>query len=324
MTKTVLLIDLDTPIFAASAVSEQRSVIVTHIPTGKQKIFKTRTEFKDSMKAKNKEINQADYSFEDKQEPEAIENACHTLKMMIKGIEEEVQADEVLYFVSGKDNFRDKLELPIKYKSSRSNVLRPLLLKDVRQFAINKFKPEVCDFEEADDRIIYRAYDEIQKGNKAIVVTIDKDAKAYCGIYIFNQDHRELGVNEIPQLGSLIVDEKNKVRGDGFLWYAFQHLNGDMTDCYKPTDLCKVKFGEKSAYKLLKDCKSEKEALEVVIKQFKTWYPEAVTYTDWSGKEHTKDHIQIADLYFKCCRMKSNEFDDLDFVEFCKQYGVTP
>jgi len=322
MTKKILIIDLDTPCFAAAAVSEDRSVLVTHELTGIQKSFKTRTEFKEVLKAKQKEDKITEYSFKDVQEPEPIENACHTLKSMLARYIETLEVEEVIYFISGKDNFRDNLPFPTKYKSSRATTLRPLLLSDVKKFAAAKYKAVVCNGEEPDDAIIYTAYDLKNRGYEPIIMTIDKDSLAYSGLQIYNQDKPEQGIVEIPQLGSLWIDDKNKVRGNGFLWYALQHILGDKTDSFNPAELAGIKYGEKSAYKLLHECKSEQEALSKVIQQYKQWYPKPVTYTAWNGVEHTADYIQIADMYFKACRMKTDEFDDLDFVKFCNKYGV--
>ena len=322
MTKRVLLLDLDTPCFAAAAVAEKRSVEVTHNPSGKIKIFKTRTEFKDRLKEKGALDKLEEYSFKDIQIPEPIENACHILKSMVKQIETAVEAEESRFYISGQNNFRDNLELPTKYKSSRTDLIRPVLLKDVRKFALNKFNPEECHLDEADDRIIYRAYEIQQLGYTPIVATIDKDARAYSGIYLYNQDNPDAGINLIPRLGSLYVNEKNAVKGDGFLWYCHQMLVGDSTDSYKPTELAKIKFGEKSSFKALEACKTEKEALETVLDHYRRWYPSEVTYTAWNGEEYTKNWFEIASLYHKCVRMKETKFDDLNFSTFCKRFDV--
>lgn len=324
MSERVLILDLDTPIYASSAVCEKRTIVVTHTPTGIQKQFENRTAFKALLEQKEKLDQIKDYAIEDIQEPEDVSHGCKILKHMVKNIQEAVQSDSTLFFISGKTNFRDSLELPRKYKSSRANTLRPLLLKDVKQYAINKFNPCICEGEEPDDAIIYRSYELKKQGYTPIISSIDKDCLAYSGLLLFDQDHPERGVVEIPELGSLWIDAKDKVRGNGFLWFCFQAINGDSVDSFKPSELSGKKFGEKSAYKLLNSCKTEKEALEVVLKQYKTWYPEAVTYTAWNGNEYTKYYLQIADMYFKCCRMKTTADDKLDFVEFCKQYGVNP
>lgn len=321
--KKVLILDLDTPIFAAAAVSDERSILVTHTPTGKQKVFKNRTELKDRLKEKNTLEQLPDYSIEDKQSAQPIENACHTLKLMVKNIQEATDCNETLFFISGKGNFRDSIELPSRYKSNRDGMIRPLLLHDVKQFAINKFKPEICNGVEPDDAIIYTAYSLKNQGCFPIIASVDKDCLAYSGLNIYNQDKPEQGIIEIPKFGSLWLDDKGKVRGKGFLWYCFQVTNGDKIDGYVPYELSGARFGEKSAYNLLKDCTDEKHAIETVISKYQEWYPEPVTYIAWNGKEYTKNHSEIAAMYHKCARMMEDEFDDLDFLQFCNKYGVT-
>ena len=322
MSKRIAIIDLDTPCFAASAVAEKRSILVTHKPSNIQKQFNTRTDFKSLLKSKNKLDRLEEYEIVDHQEPEPIENACYTLKRMIENYQEAIGAEEAMFFISGKGNFRDDLDLPNKYKSNRTDMIRPLLLQDVRKFATLKYRATVTNGYEPDDAIIFTAYDLKRRGYEPVIISIDKDSLAYSGLLLYNQDKPEKGVIEIPNFGSLWIDDKNKVRGIGFIWYCFQHLLGDKTDFFCPTDICNIKFGEKSAYNLLKDCKNETEALQVVVDQFKKWYPEATTYIAWNGKEYTKNYVELLDLYFKCCRMKSHEFDELDFVEFVDQYGV--
>ena len=149
--KKVALIDLDTPIYAASCAIEKRNVIVTHEPTKLQKEFNTRTEFKELLKTKGKLDRLSEYSFEDKQEPEPVENACQVLKVMVNKIIEQIEPDEVRYYISGKNNFRDSLELPHKYKGNRAGMLRPIHLSDVRKFATNKFKAVVCEYNEPEE-----------------------------------------------------------------------------------------------------------------------------------------------------------------------------
>ena len=56
MNKRILLIDGDIIAYLCAAAAEERSILVTHRPTGITKSFKTRTAFKKVMKEKNKEI----------------------------------------------------------------------------------------------------------------------------------------------------------------------------------------------------------------------------------------------------------------------------
>ena len=125
-----------------------------------------------------------------------------------------------------------------------------------------------------------------QLGNVPILCTGDKDSKAYSGLSLFNPDKPETGVQIIPNLGVILEDEKGKVRANGMKQYGLQMLVGDSVDGFKPTELCRVKFGEKSAMKLLEPCKTEKEVLEVVVQQYQEWYPTPFEYTAWNGAKN--------------------------------------
>ena len=114
MSKVIAIIDLDTPVYKAAAAVEERGIIVTHSPTGIQKSFSTRTEFKDLLKSKDKIDKLSEYEIEDTQEAEPSENAFHILNNHIKFILDSFWCDEVIYMISGKTNFRSDLPLPTK------------------------------------------------------------------------------------------------------------------------------------------------------------------------------------------------------------------
>ena len=71
MSKKVLILDGDSIAFRCSAAGEERFIKVTHQPTMITKEFKHRTEFKEKMQARGKQITD-DYIIEDCQEPEPI------------------------------------------------------------------------------------------------------------------------------------------------------------------------------------------------------------------------------------------------------------
>ena len=322
MSKVIALIDLDTPVYKAAAAVEERGIIVTHSPTGVQKSFSTRTEFKDLLKSKDKIDKLSEYEIEDTQEAEPVEHAFHILNNHIKFILDSFWCDEVVYMISGKTNFRSDLPLPTKYKSNRVG-LKPLLLKQVQTYAWKKYKAIVSDGDECDDMQIYMGYEILKRGDIPVVCSIDKDSKAYSGLSLFNPDKPELGVQVIPELGNIWVDESDEVRAMGMMQYGLQQLIGDTIDGFKPTELCNKRFGAKSALKILKDCKTEKEVLEVIVSKYKEWYPESFEYTAWNGAKIESDWKHMLNLYHACCRMKETKDDPLIAYDFYKRYGVT-
>lgn len=321
MSKTVAIIDLDTPIYKVAAACEERSILVKHSPTGIEKSFKTRTEFKELLKKKDKLDALEDYLIGDVQKAEPIENALHLLKNQVDRILEPLWADEVVFLMSGRTNFRNDLPLPTKYKSSRTAV-RPLLLKQVQQYAKKKYNTIESINCEPDDAQIFIGYEYLNKGHKPIIVSSDKDSKAYSGLHLYNPDKPDDGIVEIPKLGTIEIDSKNKVRAWGMMQYGLQMKIGDITDSYRPTELCKVKYGEKSAHKSLVECKTEQEVLLEVIRQYKEWYPEEFTYIAWNGKAVESNWKHMLSLFHKCVRMQEVENDALIAYDFYNRFGV--
>ncbi len=317
-----LLIDADIVAYRSSACIEERSIEVKHIKSGRLKSFKTRTEFKEFLKSKDFPYEPEQYEITDIQTPEPVGHACKIVKNMLEGLSTKLKPSLVHVILGGKGNFRDDLPLPTKYKSNRADFIRPVHLAEVREYLQNVHKAELVEGFETDDAVIFYGYEYLKLGYDVVVATIDKDAQAYSGLktFDFTKDNEEPRL--IPEFGSLWITDKGDVKGNGFIWYCFQHLRGDPTDGFCPYELSGQKFGEKAAYNLLKDCKNEKEALEKVIQQFRQWYPESITYQDWKGETQTKDAIQIADMYFKCCRMMETRTDMLNFIAFAERYGV--
>jgi hypothetical protein len=327
MPKTALLIDADLLIFRSCAVAETRTVEVTHIRTGETRVFKTRTEFKNLLKSKGKKLIPGRYTFTDVQTPKPLANALHTIKTQLNKWKTKFDPDVMKVLIGGKDNFRESLPLPKKYKGNRKDMLIPIHREDAKKYLIERHQAEVIDGCETDDALIYYGYEYLRQGYDVIICTIDKDSLAYSGlrVYDFREDDNTQVL--IPDFGHLEVIEKGKdkeVKGVGFVWYCQQMLLGDGTDHYRPFEVKGVEFGELSAYKVLKDTKTHKEALEAVIQRYKTVYPEPFTFVDWTGKEQTFNYLDFLKLYHKCVRMKETKEDDLDFVKFCQKYEVNP
>lgn len=302
---------------------EARTVDVKHIKSGKVKNFDTRTAFKKFLKAKDYPYVESDYEFTDLQEPQPASHAMHTIKSQFDNFREKFNADIFHVVLSGKGNFREELPLPKKYKGNRVDSIRPVLLDSCKQYVRAKHEADVVNGVEADDAIIYFGYEYQKLGYDAVIASIDKDAKAYSGLKVWDFTDIKSEPELIPGLGYLKINDKDTVKGAGFLWYCFQMLMGDATDHYKPFESFGHKYGEKSIYPYLQDSASEQEALSRVIQQYKQFIPDKFDYTDWTGKQHEGvDYIYWLSLYHKCVRMKETRDDPLDFLEFCERFKV--
>lgn len=313
----LVVVDTDTPLFSAAAVSEQRVILVTHEPTGIQKKFKTRTEFKELMKSKNKPITEA-YSIQDLQEPEPVENALHLVKSSMQKIIDMYPSSKVVFVAGDSNNFRLDLPLPTRYKSQRADMLRPVHLKACHKYARQRFGAISADGYEADDLTIILAHEAKKQGKNALLLSIDKDSNQSIGLTI--SDYTGSYYQTINEMHEVKYD--TKYRSYGIPWIAMQWTVGDGTDCFKPTELSKSRYGAVSAYKDFKDLKTPQEVLLKVVELYKQFYPKKFEYTDWKGQQHEADWKSMLMLYFQCCKMKESYDDDLCAGKFLAKYGV--
>jgi hypothetical protein len=91
-----------------------------------------------------------------------------------------------------------------------------------------------------------------------------------------------------PETGKVTSD----VKGYGRLFKYFQIISQDDVDNYKANCFSDVSWGEKSAYKVLVDCKTDEEAWQVMLDTFKMLYPEPKKVIGWREEE-----IQIDFMY---------------------------
>lgn len=316
----ILILDGDSIAYRCSAAGEERSVKVTHLPTNKEKVFKHRTEFKQVMLERGKEITE-DYSIQDVQTPEPIAFVINTIKNHIKRIEEVVQPEETIIFAGEELNFRLELALPKKYKGQRGNTIRPIHLKEAKKFLQTYYKAEQAMGAEVDDFACIAAYDALKSGYEPVMYFYEKDQSSFDGITMLYDNDSGFEFVKIPSLGELHID-KTAVKGNGLKFLAYQWICSDPVDNYCAYDLSSVKFGSKSAYKVLVDLKSEKEVLEAVIMQFKKFYPEEFEYTDWKGEKHLANWYSMLEMYYKCARMMRSREDKLNPKDLFEQYGV--
>ena len=316
MTKPIAVIDGDLLAFKASAANEVRSIKALHKPSGRSKIFKHRTELKQLIGDK---FPIEDFEIQDVQECEDVSFALHTVKQMIKNICDACGTDKFEIYLSGKDNFRDELELPQKYKGNREGLMIPLQLKEVKRYLIDVQKAEVVT-SEADDKISMRQWEGLKAKQKVIGCSTDKDSMGTDG-WVYNWDKMSEPML-VKGLGDLYLDDKGKVRGHGAKWKYLQWIVGDTIDGLNPCYLAGVKFGEKSGYKLLKDLQTDKECWQAVHDLYKSWYPQEINYVDQCGREVTKDYLGVAQVYWDGIHMLRFDGDFVNVREVMQKMGI--
>lgn len=323
MKKTALLVDGDIIAYRAAAAAEKKSVNVIH-KSGQSKVFKTRTEFKKFLKEKNMEYRLHEYTFEDQVEVDPIEYVLNTVKVMLGKLDNITFADFREVYISGKDNFRTNLLLPTKYKASRDDAVRPKHLEAAKEYLLDHQDAVRAVKIEADDILNVRAYEEIGKGNVAIIASNDKDTYQSEGVFMFDFTKENPVLFEIPTVGE-IRKEKTQYKGEGLKFFAFQLLAGDTADDYCPYYLARERFGVSygggSAMKDIADLDFQDEILSKVIERYKQWYPEPFDYTAWNGTEVKGATWEtMLDLYFRCAWMKRAWNDPSDWrIEFARR-----
>jgi hypothetical protein len=304
MSEPLVVIDGDLLAFKCAAVTEKRSVIATHKETLDKVEFDTATVFKEWAGA------EADkYDLEAIRTPEPIAHTISAIKMKLSSILQACEASKYHIVVSGDDNFRKEILLPTQYKDSRKATTKPVNLDEAKEYLIKYHNAEVA-VGEADEVLVAYAYQGYREKKMVIQSSIDKDAYHGPG-WLFNWDTMDKP-ELIEGFGELYINDADTVKGKGriFLWY--QMIFGDPVDCYKPCEIAKVKFGEKGAYKVLKDCTTDKEAVQAIVNTYKKWYPEPVFYTAWDGSRQKKDWLEIWQMYADCAFMPRWDGDRLD------------
>lgn len=316
--ETICVIDGDEIAFVIAAACEERTVDVRNKVSDETISFKHRTSLKNFTKGL--EVPENFFEVTDVQTPDKIENALHSVKVTVANIKKACNADKVEVYLSGEGNFRDELPLPSKYKSNREGMIKPLLLTEIRQYLVTKYKAKTVDSAEVDDRLVQRMWDGYTSKQKIIGVTADKDAMGNMG-WLYNPN--KMSEPEfITGLGELWLDDKGKVRGKGRIWLYLQWVLGDLIDGYNPCEICGKSYGEKSAYKLLKDLKTDKECAQAVYDQYKVWYPGEVKYTDWRGDEVVTDVLGVMQMYLDCARMRRWEGDTVSVKDMLTKLEV--
>lgn len=335
-----LVLDLDQTCYVAAAGAEKRTIIARHKKSGVEKEFKTRTLFWGAKKSavggwlEDENTNRAvkaqkagknfkpwtkdDFEVIDVQTPQPVEHCLHMLKTKINAIMDHVKIENGLGVLGGEGNFRLLLPSVEQYKSNREGTIRPLLLKEARDYVTKYHNAVVIDHIEADDYLGqlgyagYLNYKETGKFNY-MIASFDKDQ---CGSpsLIFNtmrerdDDDNSAWKHPYPMLvdesmGHIWM-EKSKVKGWGQKFLGYQMLFGDSSDGIKPYQPFDIKFGETSAFKVISPCDTEKEMWQAIIAQYKEWFPNGVKFTSWDGQEIDYTAGQWASVIFQMVYMK--------------------
>lgn len=350
-----LVLDLDQTCFVAAAGSEKRTIKAVHKRTGKEKVFKTRTEFwgagkkaiggwlgdqNMNMEAKAKRAGKEftpwgrdDFDIIDIQTPEPVEFCLHLLKTKVDAIMGLVDLKNGKGVLGGVNNFRLRIPSPEIYKGNREETLRPLLLGETREYVKKKYNAVVIDDIEADDYLSmlgFEGWRNYKKNGKFthMIASFDKD-QVQCPSLILNTmrdaDER-VWKHPLPMLiddsiGEIWM-EKGKVKGWGQKFFGYQMLCGDSSDNVKPYQNFDIRFGDKSCFDILSVVETEKEMWEVIMDQYVKWFPDGVKFKSHCGKDIEYTPGQWASSIFQMVYMKRVPNDPTTLAKLLKKKGV--
>lgn len=326
---TTAVFDYDIIAYRAASAGEKRSIHAYHNITGDEFKCSTRTELWGNWRTKNKgllaefnSINGTQYTAEelvvtDIQTPENIANVLHSTKSMVESALYFLKTNKFNGYLGKGDSFRVERSTLLKYKGNREDTLRPLLLGDVRDYIVKKYGAVVVEGLESDDWVCIDA----NRNKSKVVVSSDKDAFG-TDCLVYNPFAEDKKIVDCSGFGELWLDNKGAVKGKGRLWLYTQNTSLDNADNYRANCFSDIAWGEKSAYKALKDCKTDKEAFQAMKKVYQHLYPEPKTVTGWRGDKFEIDWKYVFNEMFDMCRMMRSETDFLVGTEVMQKLGV--
>ena len=154
----------------------------------------------------------------------------------------ELECDDYKAYITGKNNFRDKVAVTEPYKGNRKDAKRPVHYQAIRNH-LQRLGAELVEGQEADDAVAIEA-----TKTGGWIVSIDKDLDQVSGWHY----------NFVKKERYFITPE------EGMKNLYTQVLTGDRTD-----NIIGLKgIGPAKAAKLLKDCKTEREYYDACIKAY--------------------------------------------------------
>jgi hypothetical protein len=346
---------MDCIIFDAVSVAEERFITATHRPTGQVVELDNRTLLYGHyanktggwIETQNKLSGNDYYKAEDFE----IVDGQRARPFRIKGTEgspdtfltpsdgakkiiddkvelivNKLKAKSYFGFTGTGDTFRNGLATLLPYKGQREDMLRPLLLDEMKQYVCDRHNCTLVAGIEADDAVSmatvagYKAWK--ASGNDddiVIAIAVDKDAKGTSGFH-FNPN-KDNSPRLIEGFGKLWLTEKGDVDGEGRMFFYYQIAVGDTTDNYKSNCFSDAKFGSKGGYNALKDCTNDAEAFTALVGVFKKLYPKPKTITTFRG-EITIDAMYVFQEMASLAFMLRWPNDKIDVKAVCDKLGV--
>lgn len=347
--------DVDFILFSAASIAQETFIKATHVPTGQVIELENISALWGHHKKKdggwcsvqnkmsgNDFYKPADFEVENCQklrpfrvkgkdgEPDTfldpMAGAQKVVTDKINGICGKLKAQSYFGYTGRGKTFRHDVATLQPYKGVRPAA--PLILNELKEWAVQNHNIVWVEGVEADDAVAMAVLDGYKKwvaGGKQdcdiiIGCLIDKDGKQTTGWTYNPNKHTEPRL--IEGFGSLWLNEKDEVGGEGRMFYYFQVAFGDDCDGYRSNCFSDVKYGPKAAFKDLSHCKTDAEAFTALVKIYKKLYPEPKVVTTFRG-DILIDHMYVFQELATLALMLRKPGDFIDVKAVCQKLGVS-
>lgn len=340
-----VLFDADYCKYQAGFASEERSIVVTHKNTLDQHTFKNRTEFWGSKQSeiggwladintdRTSPYQKDEWLIEDVQSPKPFKTVELITDTVINNVLGRLGCKDYYGYIGKGTSFREDVSTVLQYKGIGRD-LKPVHLNYIEQYLLKRHHCKLVTGIEADDACSIDSYAAFQEWKKTkherdrlILVAVDKDAKGTL-CHLFNPDKSKLP-QTIHGYGKLFKTEDGKWDGYGRAWFYYQVCEGDSVDNYKPIYAAKQferqdkPLGIAKILPILANCKSDKEALQVVVDVYRQWYPEPFKYISWRGEEMVGTWQSMLQEHWTLAHMLRWPDDKVDVMNVIDKVGIS-
>lgn len=183
--------------------------------------------------------------------PEPLEFALNNINTVVSAVNNLFPDSTNKFFLTGKDNFREKIATMQPYKGNRDPNAKPFYYKEIRDFIINRYEATVVDGQEADDEI---GIQHCLSPEDSVIVSIDKDLDTVPGRHYNWVTKAEYYLNEAWAT-------KN---------FYKQLLTGDSTDNVPGIPY----VGSVTAERILKEFTKPKSLYQCVLSEYTKRFPD--------------------------------------------------
>jgi 5'-3' exonuclease len=211
-----------------------------------------------------------------------------------------------------------------EYQGNRKDKAKPRFLSQMRDFITSKefngYQHMNC---EADDGMSAAQYMALSKGESSMIISMDKDLNMVPGLHL---GWKTGEINEHDKWGRTYLDEKGKLRGEGWKFFWAQMLTGDTADNTQglpgllPTMASKftgrghktlVKVGPTTGQSILDKIHSNAQAMNL-IKGLYEVYGDTYGYKHWkTGEDVSWQKVFISEAKLHWMRRDLANPDDV-------------